>query len=182
MGSSRLKWTKSGGNGGKGLLTVSGVVYVDGNLTLPDCNYTGKGTIVVRGSVTLNGALLPLNGQLVMNSAPEYTPLSQTEMLGIITPFDMTANPGPGSNSTKDYKGDFGMAGAFYVGGTIRFISNNNRIKGAIMASGCDADGHNVHLVVDPDLPDMLPPDMPGSGGIPQTVTFQRLYNTWSRK
>ncbi len=177
----RLKWQRTAGNGGKGLLTVNGLVYIDGNLTLPSCNYTGKGTLIVRGTVTVK-SLLPKAGELVMNSAPEYTPLSQTENLGIVTPFDMTADPGPGSNSTKDFKGDFGMAGAFYVGGTVRFVSNNNRIKGAILASGCDADGHNLHLTVDPDMPDMLPPDMPGGDGIPQAITFQRLYNTWSRR
>ena len=70
---------------------------------------------------------------------------------------------------------------AFYVGGKVGFKSNNNRIKGAILARGCDAGWHNVHLVVDPDLPDILPPGMPGGDvRIPQKV--QRLYNTWARK
>ncbi len=180
-GTTRLKWTRNGGNG-RGLLTVSGVVYVDGDLTLPSCNYTGNGTLIVRGNVTLNGRLLPKTGELLMNSPPEYTPLSQAEVLGIVTPFNMTANPGPGSNTRKDFKGDFGMAGAFYVGGTVRFTSNNNRVKGSFVAGGCNADGHNVHLVVDPDLPAMLPPEMPGGTGTAQTVTFVRLFNTWSRR
>jgi len=197
-GTDNFSWTQFFVGNGKnatpagGLLTLNGILYIDGPITLPDpLYYTGRGTIVVRGDVTC-GTVLPyngtreVNGTSLMNTYPHYSPLSPTENLGIVTAGNITSNDPnkiiKGGNSTQDYKGDFGMAGTFYAGGTFSITGNNNqRIKGSMICQVFTGDKNNVHFVVDPDSPDFLPPHMPGAD-IPPTRVFTRVHSTWARE
>jgi len=169
-----------------GLLTLNGILYVDGPIDIPDLYYTGRGTIVVRGNVTCK-TVLPYRGKDTMNNPPRYSPLSSGENLGIVTAGNITStdpndDPSVSPGNNKSYMGDFGLAGTFYAGGLFKMTGGNNqRIKGSVICSQFWGDGNNIHYVVDPDIPYFLPPNMPDGGAV-ATGIFARVPGTWARE
>ncbi len=153
------------------VLRVDGTVFVDGPLTLgsssEDIVYTGKGTIVTNGDITLNTQLHPADNTPtdgVDDWAQIDANFPETYALGLVT-------MGTIAMDTQNDAGHRGMSGgvlrmhimaAFYGKQQIS-VSKQVNFKGS-MVSGM-LDFMNVpDLFTSPELSSNLPPSLPGSG------------------
>lgn len=134
--------------GTPGVITITGVVKVVGNLQLgaknSDLSYLGNGTIYATGSVNVDGNLMPASGKVFPTTA----------RLGIIAGQDLNLATGSGSSQLN-------MAGAFYAQGTIKSAKQNN-IAGTFVASYFDMGTNVPNIYQVPTLSSNMPPAMPG--------------------
>lgn len=134
---------------GTGTVYVRGTVYVDGPVRFDVVTrYVGNGNIVANGNITVNETLLPLGVY------------PSEDALGLTTPMDIICNAGGGNNPHPQYA-DADMAGAWYAGNQI-YYSSNIVVRGSVLTSRLVFQGNNNHILTDPQLPDYLPPSMPG--------------------
>lgn len=137
-------------------LYIAGTVFVDGPVQfgssspsgLQDIRYLGNGTIVSTADITVNGELLPTR------SYPSQ------DAMGLTTPLNLIINAQAGNSPNPTYA-DATLAGAYFCGGEARF-PNSIVLRGSILTSTLRFTSNNNHLLTDPQLPDYLPPSMPG--------------------
>jgi hypothetical protein len=141
-------FSQSGPNGSidvdtSGNITISGIVYVEGNINFAKSapmNYTGRGTLVSTGSVYINESLTPK----VM--------FPTTDVLGVIARRRIELATGAGAAQLK-------LAGAFYAQEQI-VSQKQNELVGTFVTSFFSMT--NVpHMYQVPTLKDNLPPGMP---------------------
>ena len=137
-----------GQSGKPGVLNITGLVRVVGNLQLGGTNsnlsYTGSGTIYATGDINVDGNLLPAAGQVFPTTA----------RIGLVAKGNMNLSTGSGSSQIM-------MAGAFYAQGTIK-SAKQNQIAGTFVSNSFDM-GTNVPSIYQvPSLTSNMPPAMPG--------------------
>lgn len=135
---------------GAGNMTVSGIVYVTGNINLnrtggSTLTYEGSGTLVSTGSVYVHCNVLP------------KTTFATVDRIGIIARRRIELATGGGDSQLT-------LAGAFYAQEKI-ISQKQSEIAGTVVASYFQM--QNVpHLYQVPALTDNLPPGMPGGDPI----------------
>jgi hypothetical protein len=161
-------WDKDGRR-----LYVNGTVFVDGNLTIGDSanseiNYYGKGTIVVNGDIYINGRLRP----------PTYPyTMSDENVLGLVTDESIYIDITSGNSTPSQYMAD--LCGAFFATRKVKFLSNNVSFVGSMISGMLDFGGsnNNNHLFADGNLPNILPPNMPGGNDYITVTSSQSEIN-----
>lgn len=162
---------------GNGHLYVWGVVYVDGPITFNrPIYYSGNGTLVANGNITINDKYLPDTSAVVTTTPP---PVSQNNMdlthsVGLVTPYNITANQTGGTNKSDPYDVP-DVCGAFFSGGSFT-IGGHPLVKGSILANTINFQDPNPMLVTDPRLPGYLPAGMPAAG---QSLLYK---GSWTRQ
>jgi hypothetical protein len=150
-------------------------VFIDGDLTLAtDIYYLGKGTLIVSGDVSV-----PNSGGVLLPGAGSHDPDSYPEVnaLGIATPGNIDVYGNTSSNPSPSYA-VADMAGAFFAQGRFT-VSKNLTVRGSILSNVLSFEGANVNLLTDPDLPDNLPPSLPGGDDV-QQVFMTRWHDAGS--
>jgi hypothetical protein len=153
-----IRWDKA-----SGVLTVQGIVKVNGNLNFGKKNQTirfdGRGTIFATGSIDVHSNLLPRAGRVF--------PIDTA--LGMIAVRDINLATGPGDAQLK-------MMGAFYAQGIIR-SAKQNQIAGTFVGSYYDMGTNVPNIYQVPELARNLPPGMPGDKPI---ISLKR--KTWRER
>jgi len=153
-----MRWDKP-----SGVLTVQGIVKVNGNLNFGQKNQTirfdGRGTIYATGSISVHSNLLPRAGRVFPIDAA----------LGFIAVRDINLATGPGDAQLK-------MMGAFYAQGIIR-SAKQNQIAGTFVGSYYDMGTNVPNIYQVPELARNLPPGMPGDKPI---ISLKR--KTWRER
>ena len=133
-----------------GQMTISGIVYVQGNINFnrgsgSTITYSGKGTLVSTGSTYIHTNLLP-----AVN-------FPRTDSLGLIARQNMELATGSGDSQLT-------LAGAFYAQWSV-ISKKQSEIAGTLVGSYFAM--QNVpHLFQVPELASNLPPGMPGADPI----------------
>lgn len=134
---------------GNGNIEVRGIVYVHGNISLARSSgnakrftYTGRGTLVSTGNITLDTDLLPASN------------FPQAEALGMIARRKLYLGAGSGSADLK-------LAGAFYAQEQV-ISEKQSEVAGSFVASHY-AMNQVPSIYQVPELVKYLPPGMPGS-------------------
>lgn len=134
--------------GSPGLINITGIIRISGNLQLggknSDLSYTGSGTIYATGNVNVDGNLLPQAGQIF----PTQT------RLGVIATGNLNLSTGNGSSQLS-------MAGAFYAQNTIQ-SAKQNQIAGTFVSTDFNMGSNVPNIYQVPSLPQNMPPGMPG--------------------
>lgn len=134
--------------GTPGLINITGIIKISGNLQLgaknSDLAYTGSGTIYCTQSVNVDGNLLPKAGQIF----PTQT------RLGVIAAGNLNLATGAGSSQLS-------MAGAFYAQDTIQ-SAKQNQIAGTFVSTNFNMGSNVPNIYQVPSLPQNMPPGMPG--------------------
>lgn len=153
-----MRWDKA-----SGVLTVQGIVKVNGNVDFGKKNQTirfdGRGTIFATGSIDVHSNLLPRAGRVF--------PLGAA--LGLIAVRDINLATGAGDAQLK-------MMGAFYAQGIIR-SAKQNQIAGTFVGSYYDMGTNVPNIYQVPELARNLPPGMPGDKPI---ISLKR--KTWRER
>ncbi|MEW5883332.1 MAG: hypothetical protein AB1725_03800 [Armatimonadota bacterium] len=153
-----MRWDKP-----SGVLTVEGIVKVNGNVSFGKKNQTirfdGRGTIFATGSIDVHSNLLPRTGRTFPIDAA----------LGFIAARDINLATGPGDAQLK-------MMGAFYAQGIIR-SAKQNQIAGTFVGSYYDMGTNVPNIYQVPELAGNLPPGMPGDKPI---ISLKR--KTWRER
>ncbi len=134
-------------------------IFIDGPVTFNcsnDVYSRGRGTLVVNGNVTINNRLI----------ADEFPTVN---VLGIVCAGSLTLN----AQSPND--GDPEFMGAYFVLGDVNFNSNYQKFKGTIIG-GRFIMNAKPKLEVDDDLPNRLPPSLPGN---PQEDGYLSAITSW---
>jgi len=149
-----------------GNLSISGIVYVSGNVTFTDGKgkysgtpviYDGRGTIVSGGSMYLNTHIL----------SKDRFPTN--DVMGFLSMHDLYIGTGAGAAQLD-------MMAAFFAQNIIQ-NAKQNQLAGAMVSNYFDVE--NVpHMYFIPAIVDNLPPGMPGSGTI-NKYTYRQLAGTW---
>jgi hypothetical protein len=143
------------------ILEVKGIIYANvENINIEigikgdQIKYSGTGTIVSQGDISVHGDLL----------ANELFPT--TDSLGLIAYNDINLATGPGDSQLK-------MMGAFYAQNKIT-SAKQNQIAGTFVSDNFDM-GINVPKIFQvPGLENNLPPGMPGA-----TITYTMHTSNW---
>jgi len=137
-------------------LYINGVTYIDGSLTVDNSirQYVGKGLIVARDGVVINGRLVPagFDGTDYDTIAPHADHLPRTssaDCLGVASLGDVTQN-------SADW-----VCGAFFINGAYNATPTGAKFRGSIIAQGIDFDQPNVWLVTQTGLSANLPEGLP---------------------
>lgn len=148
-----------------GALRVDGIVYVDGLVTIgPNVKmYYGKGTIVARDGIVIDGHLMPApafyNDPNYWDGTPwgtnSYPRVGPDYCLGLITPGSVTLN------STG-----WGFVGAVFSNGPFKATATGASVRGSLICAGIDFSQPNSLLVTQPGLRAYLPSSMPALDGI----------------
>lgn len=132
-----------------GNMTVSGIVYVTGNISLGDkhgnITYSGSGTLVTPNSVYVHGNVLP------------KTKFATTDTLGLVAAKNVELATGSGDSQLS-------MALAMYAQQQI--ISNKQNEVAGTMVTSYFSMSNVPSLYEVPELANHLPPAMPGSDPI----------------
>jgi hypothetical protein len=108
--------------------------------------YTGRGTLVINGTCTINGQLL---------ASSDYP---EVNALGLVVNGDLRIAVGSANDNVDDVE-----VAAFVQGDTI-FSANNTQFYGAMIAGYIDmASANNIKLILAEALPSNLPPSLPAS-------------------
>jgi hypothetical protein len=150
-------------------LYIEGTIYVDGDVEIGDKNetiiYSGRGTIIANGEITIKGKLLPPSGE------GSYPVLSEDNVLGL-GGFEIEIETQ--SNNSNPEKDDPDIAVALFAPESVEFEGNNISFVGNVITGILDfEEGANSHLFTHPDLSSYLPPSLPGSG------TYLALIANW---
>jgi|Deesub1362A_J573_1020465.scaffolds.fasta_scaffold12319_2 hypothetical protein len=139
------------------ILYINGTVFIDGDLTLGDgvntITYMGRGTIVVNGDITLKSHLLTAD-------------FPQTSAIGLVSAGNFIIQiPTSFSNPSDPYGSNPDIQGAFFALGDVDFSTSAQytKTRGTIIGGRFIFENIKPILQVDPDLPDKLPPSLPGS-------------------
>jgi hypothetical protein len=139
------------------VLYVNGTVFVDGDLVLGDgvntITYMGRGTIVVNGDITLKSHLLAAD-------------FPQTSAIGLVSAGNFIIQIANSFSTPSDpYGSDPDLQGAFFALGDVDFSTSAQytKTRGTIIGGRFIFENIKPILQVDPDLPDKLPPSLPGS-------------------
>lgn len=134
-------------------------IFIDGPVTFnctTDVYFRGRGTLVINGDVSVNNRLI----------ADEFPTVNA---LGIVCAGNLTLN----AQSPNDDEPDF--MGAYFVLGDVNFNSNYQKFKGTIIG-GRFIMNAKPKLEVDPNLPNRLPPSLPGN---PQEDGYLNAITSW---
>lgn len=127
---------------GSGSLYINGIVYVDGNnnlgITSGDFTYTGTGTILVTGSVSIDANLVTEGDDSFPNN-----------ILGIMTPNNILL----GDTSQRD------IMGLFFAEGTVATDMQTD-VVGTIITNYFDASNQVPSIFQVPEAANNLPPGM----------------------
>ena len=143
---------------GTSTLYVYGTVFVDGDVYFDvPIRYVGNGTMVVKGNAYISEILLPQG----------FTDADRTlagTVLGITSPGTISVSVAGAGN------GSIVVAGAWFAGTRLEFTANNIGFVGSVLAADLAfMDGastvNNAHLFTDSNLPNYLPPSLPGGNG-----------------
>lgn len=154
-----------------GSLRVSGIVYIDGKLTIGAkvSRYYGTGVLCARDGIEINGSLVPaayLDGNPAYRDASDYPKVGTDYCLGLVTPGAVTLTTG---------NGPWGMVGAIFSNGKFTATSTGAKYRGSIVAGGIDFSQPNGLLVTQPGLSDYLYKDgMPALEGITARGDWER--------
>jgi hypothetical protein len=142
-GANSISWNQA-----TGVLTLSGVFKVNGNLDLAKKNvfmyYSGKGTLWATGNVIIHDCVLPATA----SSFPT------TNVIGVIAGNDMEICTGAGESAAR-------LAGAFYAVNTIR-SAKQTQTAGTWVSNYFDLGSEVPKVYQVPLLGKNLPPGMPG--------------------
>jgi hypothetical protein len=151
-------------------LYVNGTVFIDGDLSLGDgvstINYMGRGTIVVNGDIILRSHLL----------ASDFP---QTSAIGLVAAGKLDIRiPTSFSDPSDPYGSDPDIQGAFFALGDVDFSNSAQytKTRGTIIGGRFIFENIKPILQVDPDLPDKLPPSLPGS---PSEEGYHASVTSW---
>ncbi len=134
-------------------------VFIDGRVTFncsTDVYFRGRGTLVINGDVVINNRLI----------ADDFPTVNA---LGIVCAGKLTLN----AQSPNDDKPEF--MGAYFSLGDVNFNSNYQKFKGTIIG-GRFIMNAKPKLEVDPDLPNRLPPSLPGN---PEEDGYLNAITSW---
>ncbi|MBA7495633.1 hypothetical protein ES702_06222 [subsurface metagenome] len=150
---------------GKGKLTISGIIVINGNFSIGNkqedplgyiYEYAGTGTIVSKVDIFIHGDILAEG----IASFPEHN------ILGLIAYNDLNFATGDGDSQLK-------MMGAFYAEQKITSYKQN-QIAGTFVSNYFDM-GTNVPSIYQvPDLVNNIPPGMPGA-----KITYSIHTSNW---
>jgi len=139
-------------NPASGVLEVSGIVRIEGDLDLAKKNvpvqYKGTGTLYATGNVAIHDNLLP-TGDYLNTANPNVN------NLGIIADTDLHIADGPGESQIKV------MAALYAENETV--IAKQSNIAGAVVANSFDLTNQVPSVWQVPRLSTNLPPGMPGA-------------------
>jgi len=152
-------------NAGSQVLTVNGVLFVDGSMTLNSnthASYVGEGAIYVNGAVTTNGnsALCGPGATVSGNSCTGHWNSTQGA-LGIV------ATDGWSMTGTAEFNVLAYVVGNYDDGG-------NASVTGPILT-----DTAKVHGTSDTTDDSDPPPGMPGGAGYTSNTTWRVMHGTW---
>ena len=135
-----------------GLISIQGIVYVEGDIELKrdggnqNMRYSGRGSLVSTGSVSISTHIVPTSATFPINHT-----------FGVIARRRIELATGSGDSQLT-------LAGAFYAQEQI-VSQKQNELAGTFVTSYFSM--QNVpHMYQVPVLPDYLPPGMPGAGRI----------------
>jgi hypothetical protein len=135
-----------------GNMIIRGIVYVNGDIRIErdggdrEMRYTGRGTLVSTGNISIDSSLIPAGATFPVN-----------HVMGFIARRAIRLGTGGGSAQLR-------LAGAYYAQEQIA-SEKQNELLGTFVSSYFSM--QNVpHMYQVPSLPDNLPPGMPGSGRI----------------
>jgi hypothetical protein len=140
-----------------GTLYLNGVTYIDGTLTIDASirQYVGKGLLVARQGVVINGRLVPA----AFDSGSWDTIAPHTEHLPKTTPADCLGFASLGNivQNTTDW-----VCGVAFISGSYSAPPTGAMFRGSIIAQGIDFGHPNAWLVtqtgISANLPEGLPP------------------------
>jgi len=144
---------------GSGVMQIEGMVYVSASnilsLTGGDFEYTGTGTILVSGNVTIDATIVTTGDDSFPNN-----------ILGIMTP----GNIAIGGTSQED------VMGLFFAEGEIS-IGKQTELVGSLLSNYFDLTDQVPSIFQVPDTVDNLPPGMLSSDPVwlMRVVSWQKL-------
>lgn len=149
----------------RGILTVQGTVYIDAqHVVITDVRWVGKGTIVAKGDVTINGVYEPVaikGVDGISGTADDHADPSDNLGYPKMQCLGISANGMVNMLSADGY-------GVFYsaVGWTMDTsgAGNNSKFHGEIVAPEITM-GHNAQVWTTPGMGSALPPSLPGGTG-----------------
>lgn len=134
-------------------------VFIDGPVTF-NCSrnvrYRGRGTLVVNGDVSINNRLIADN-------------FPTTNALGIVCARNLTLNAQSANDDVPEFQG------AYFALGDVNFNSNYQKFKGTIIGGRFIMKG-KPKLEVDAELPNRLPPSLPGN---PEEDGYLNAITSW---
>lgn len=135
-------------------LYINGLTYVDGTLTIDNSiqQYIGKGLLVAKNGVVINGRLVPAAFNSGSWEVYEGTPMpliTTNDCIGFATLGNVTQN-------SADW-----VAGAVFATGTYSATASQAKFRGSIIANGIDFQQPNCWLVTQTGMSANLPPGMP---------------------
>lgn len=134
-------------------LYVNGVTYIDGALTISSdiYYYAGRGTLVARDGITINGRLVPVDydTNFEPHDGEKMPLLSNSNCLGLYTPGDVTQNV------------NGWVTAAVFAGGKFTATGAHSKFRGSIIANGMDFLLPGQWLVTHPKMAEYKPPGMP---------------------
>ena len=158
-----IEWEKD--IDGKGKLTISGIIVINGNFSIGNkqedplgyiYEYAGTGTIVSKGDIFIHGDILAEGVML----------FPETNILGLVAYNDLNFATGDGDSQLM-------MMGAFYAENQIT-SAKQNQITGTFVSDYFDMGGQVPSIYQVPGLEDNLPPGMPGA-----VVTYRIYTSNW---
>jgi hypothetical protein len=137
-----------------GTLYVNGVTYVNGTLTISSAirQYMGKGLLVARNGIIINGRLVPAaynSGDGDLHSGVLMPRTSTSDCIGF-------ASLGGITHTSAEW-----VCGASFLNGPYVATATAAKYRGSIIANGITFDQPNVWLATQPGLSANLPPGMP---------------------
>jgi len=152
-------------NQATGALTISGIIVIDVDVSIGDkpndpsgykYEYTGRGTIVSKGDISIHGDLL----------AHGVKTFPETYVLGLIAYNDLYFATGIGDSQLE-------MSGAFFAQNNIT-SKKQNEIAGTFVSNYCDMGANVPKIFQVPGLENNLPPGMPGAA-----ITYSLHTSNW---
>jgi hypothetical protein len=159
-GTNRLSWDASGN------ITISGIVYVDGNITFNHGNgsedtftYTGKGTVYSTGNINVHTNIVSAGLFPQVNG--------DGNAMGFVARQELHLGDGSGDSHLS-------LMGAFYAQNKI-YSEKQNEITGTFVSSYFEM-LNTPHMYQVPLLAKNLPPGMPGDKNI---TLIRTTVNSW---
>lgn len=135
---------------GEGHMTISGIIYINGNLSLDRYKgdrtmwYTGKGSVVLTGNLTINVDLYTLE-----TGSSAYP---TNNIIGFMTPQNINLGVGAGAAQLE-------MMALFYAGGHIN-TEKQTAVAGAFITNHVDMSTNVPEIFQVKGVKDNLPPGM----------------------
>jgi Tfp pilus assembly protein PilX len=170
QGTASFSYTDPGGNGsiswdaGSGLLTVSGIIRINGDVVLGDGNgglgavkYAGSGILWAQDDIRVYDDLYP-DGQYLQDGPDADSSIDGN--LGLMTANEIRLDAGAAS-------GNLQVFATLFAEGQLDVRSRTN-IAGSVITNHIDISGFNrLNVWYVPGLAAGAPAGMPGGGGVP---------------